>query len=148
MQVTPLRWDGNSLFLLDQRLLPREEKWLEYRDASGVAEAIRTMVVRGAPAIGATFAAGAGGVPRPPRSGPMSNATSALPTNSCPRGMNHSALATAPIVPATVTALGVRPRASSHAPIGSVTRETDARAKMFSMACRSLAGLLKRAARG
>jgi len=51
-------------------------------------------------------------------------------------------------VPTTVTALGVRPRASNHAPIGSVTRETDARAKMFSMACRSLAGLLKRAARG
>ncbi len=58
MQVTPLRWDGNSLFLLDQRLLPREERWLEYRDASGVAEAIKTMVVRGAPAIGVAAAFG------------------------------------------------------------------------------------------
>ena len=58
MQVTPLRWDGNSLFLLDQRLLPREEKWLEYTTASGVAEAIRTMVVRGAPAIGVAAAFG------------------------------------------------------------------------------------------
>ena len=56
--VTPLRWDGNSLFLLDQRLLPREEKWLEYTTASGVAEAIRTMVVRGAPAIGVAAAFG------------------------------------------------------------------------------------------
>src|SRR5688572_26205553 len=58
MHVTPLRWDGNSLFLLDQRLLPREEKWLEYTTASGVAEAIRTMVVRGAPAIGVAAAFG------------------------------------------------------------------------------------------
>ena len=56
--VTPLRWDGNSLFLLDQRLLPREEKWVEYTTASGVAEAIKTMVVRGAPAIGVAAAFG------------------------------------------------------------------------------------------
>lgn len=52
MHVTPLRWDGKTLFLLDQRLLPREEKWIECHDASEVADAIRTMVVRGAPAIG------------------------------------------------------------------------------------------------
>jgi methylthioribose-1-phosphate isomerase len=53
-----LRWDGNSLFLLDQRLLPREEVWLECRTASAVADAIRTMVVRGAPAIGVSAAFG------------------------------------------------------------------------------------------
>jgi methylthioribose-1-phosphate isomerase len=58
MRVTPLRWDGATLFLLDQRLLPSQEVWLEYRDASSVAEAIRTMVVRGAPAIGITAAFG------------------------------------------------------------------------------------------
>lgn len=58
MQVTPLRWGGSSLFLLDQRLLPREEVWLEYETAAGVAEAIRSMVVRGAPAIGVTAAFG------------------------------------------------------------------------------------------
>ena len=56
--VTPLRWDGRSLFLLDQRLLPREEVWIECRTASEVAEAIRTMVVRGAPAIGDSAAFG------------------------------------------------------------------------------------------
>jgi methylthioribose-1-phosphate isomerase len=56
--VTPLRWDGRSLFLLDQRLLPREEVWIECRTASEVAEAIRTMVVRGAPAIGVSAAFG------------------------------------------------------------------------------------------
>lgn len=53
-----MRWDGNSLFLLDQRLLPREEVWLECRTASDVADAIRTMVVRGAPAIGVSAAFG------------------------------------------------------------------------------------------
>ena len=58
MHVTPLRWDGNALFLLDQRLLPREEKWLACTTASEVAEAIRTMVVRGAPAIGVSAAFG------------------------------------------------------------------------------------------
>ena len=46
------------LFLLDQRLLPREEKWVECNTPSEVAEAIRTMVVRGAPAIGVAAAFG------------------------------------------------------------------------------------------
>ena len=58
MHVTPLLWNGNVLSLLDQRLLPREEKWVECRTASEVAEAIRTMVVRGAPAIGVAAAYG------------------------------------------------------------------------------------------
>ncbi len=58
MQVTPLRWNGKTLSLLDQRLLPREEVWLEYKTAAEVAEAIRTMVVRGAPAIGVSAAFG------------------------------------------------------------------------------------------
>jgi len=58
VHVTPLRWGGNSLFLLDQRLLPREEVWLECRTASAVADAIQTMVVRGAPAIGVSAAFG------------------------------------------------------------------------------------------
>jgi methylthioribose-1-phosphate isomerase len=46
------------LSLLDQRLLPGEEKWIECRTAADVAEAIRTMVVRGAPAIGVAAAYG------------------------------------------------------------------------------------------
>jgi methylthioribose-1-phosphate isomerase len=58
VHVTPLLWRGNTLSLLDQRLLPREEKWIECRTASEVAEAIRTMVVRGAPAIGVSAAYG------------------------------------------------------------------------------------------
>ena len=58
MHVTPLRWNGTTLSLLDQRRLPREEVWVEYRTASEVADAIRTMVVRGAPAIGVAAAYG------------------------------------------------------------------------------------------
>ena len=38
--------------MIDQRRLPLEEVYLEYTDTRDVAEAIRTMVVRGAPAIG------------------------------------------------------------------------------------------------
>jgi methylthioribose-1-phosphate isomerase len=58
MHVTPLRWDGNVLHLLDQRLLPAKEQWIECHTAAEVAEAIRTMVVRGAPAIGVSAAFG------------------------------------------------------------------------------------------
>jgi len=58
MHVTPLRWDGNTLFLLDQRLLPAEEKWVACSSASEVADAIKTMIVRGAPAIGVSAAFG------------------------------------------------------------------------------------------
>jgi methylthioribose-1-phosphate isomerase len=44
--------------LLDQRRLPAEEAWLELADADAVAEAIRTLAVRGAPAIGVAAAYG------------------------------------------------------------------------------------------
>ena len=54
--LRPMRWEAGRLYLLDQRLLPREERWLEYDNAFFVAEAIRDMVVRGAPAIGITAA--------------------------------------------------------------------------------------------
>ena len=57
--IRPYRYQDGVLRLLDQRRLPTEEVWLEYRDCQGVAEAIRTMVVRGAPAIGIAAAFGA-----------------------------------------------------------------------------------------
>ncbi len=57
--IRPYRYQEGTLSLLDQRLLPAEETWLEYRDYLEVAEAIRTMVVRGAPAIGIAAAFGA-----------------------------------------------------------------------------------------
>ena len=51
-----IRWEGNTLYLLDQTKLPVTEVWLAYHDWRAVAEAIRTMVVRGAPAIGISAA--------------------------------------------------------------------------------------------
>jgi len=56
--VVPLNWEKHVLYLLDQRLLPHEETWLSYRSAKDVAQAIKDMVVRGAPAIGITAAFG------------------------------------------------------------------------------------------
>lgn len=47
-----LRWTGDSLQVLDQRILPETIRYDEYQDAIGVAEAIKSMRVRGAPAIG------------------------------------------------------------------------------------------------
>jgi methylthioribose-1-phosphate isomerase len=44
--------------MLDQRMLPTEEKWLTLRTYNEVADAIRDMVVRGAPAIGVSAAYG------------------------------------------------------------------------------------------
>jgi len=56
--LSPLRWHEDALQLLDQRLLPTEEKWLTCRTHEEVAHAIKVMVVRGAPAIGCTAALG------------------------------------------------------------------------------------------
>ena len=51
-----IRWENHTLYLLDQTRLPAEEDWLAYTDPQAVAQAIRTMVVRGAPAIGVAAA--------------------------------------------------------------------------------------------
>ena len=57
-RVRPITWTGERLRLLDQTKLPTEILEHEYRDYQSVAEAIRTMIVRGAPAIGASAAYG------------------------------------------------------------------------------------------
>jgi len=57
--IRPIKYSDGVLRLIDQRLLPTEETWLKYTDYQEVAEAIRSMVVRGAPAIGVTAAYGA-----------------------------------------------------------------------------------------
>lgn len=54
--IKPIIWTGTCLQLLDQRALPWEERYLEFKDAVSVARAIKDMVVRGAPAIGITAA--------------------------------------------------------------------------------------------
>lgn len=53
-----IRWHGDFLELLDQRALPSETLWLPVHNSQDAAEAIRDMVVRGAPAIGITAAYG------------------------------------------------------------------------------------------
>lgn len=58
MSVSPIRWHENTLKLLDQRLLPTKEREISYHSVVAVADAIRDMVVRGAPAIGITAAFG------------------------------------------------------------------------------------------
>lgn len=54
--VQAIIWSGGELRLLDQRILPRVEKYLSFDDSASVADAIREMVVRGAPAIGISAA--------------------------------------------------------------------------------------------
>ncbi len=56
--IRPILWDDRGLLLLDQRLLPWREKYLRFKTWQEVREAIRAMVVRGAPAIGITAAIG------------------------------------------------------------------------------------------
>lgn len=56
--VETLRWNGSQIEMIDQRLLPHQIAYPAYDSAKGVAEAIRTMVVRGAPAIGVAAAYG------------------------------------------------------------------------------------------
>jgi methylthioribose-1-phosphate isomerase len=58
MEVEPLRWKGDRLELLDQRALPDRSVYITCRTAAEVAQAIRDMVVRGAPAIGCAAAFG------------------------------------------------------------------------------------------
>lgn len=58
LKVHALRWTGDSLIVLDQRLLPEKIDYDEYCNAQGVTEAIKTMRVRGAPAIGIAAAYG------------------------------------------------------------------------------------------
>ncbi|HKB55108.1 MAG TPA: S-methyl-5-thioribose-1-phosphate isomerase [Ramlibacter sp.] len=57
-RVETLRWCGGHLEMIDQRVLPAQFRYLRYDDAQGVAQGIRDMVVRGAPAIGCAAAYG------------------------------------------------------------------------------------------
>lgn len=56
--VKAIDWRDDALYLLDQRVLPFTQAWLVYTQVADVADAIRSMVVRGAPAIGITAAYG------------------------------------------------------------------------------------------
>ncbi len=56
--VETLRWRDDALEMIDQRVLPMRFEYKRYDSAEGVAEGIRSMVVRGAPAIGCAAAYG------------------------------------------------------------------------------------------
>jgi methylthioribose-1-phosphate isomerase len=56
--VKTIEWKNDRVIMLDQRLLPHREIYRSYRNYVEVAEAIRTMVIRGAPAIGVAAAMG------------------------------------------------------------------------------------------
>lgn len=56
--IIPVKWSDEGVLMLDQRLLPTEEKWLTLKTFNEVADGIRDMVVRGAPAIGVSAAYG------------------------------------------------------------------------------------------
>jgi methylthioribose-1-phosphate isomerase len=53
-----VRLAGDAVELLDQRLLPGDERYLWLESAEEVARAIEQMAVRGAPAIGVSAAMG------------------------------------------------------------------------------------------
>jgi methylthioribose-1-phosphate isomerase len=56
--VEPLRFEDGVLLILDQRALPGEERWIRCESPAEVADCIRTLAVRGAPAIGIAAAYG------------------------------------------------------------------------------------------
>ena len=64
MTFRSIQWHDGAVRMLDQRLLPHQKVYHDYNDPYAVAEAIRAMVIRGAPAIGAAAAYGLALVPR------------------------------------------------------------------------------------
>src|SRR2546422_5944177 len=56
--IKTVEWTNEGVRMLDQRLLPTEERYLTLRSYEEVADAIKKMVVRGAPAIGISAAMG------------------------------------------------------------------------------------------
>ncbi len=58
MVVKTIEWKNNRVVMIDQRLLPQKEVYRVCRDYEAVADAIRSMVIRGAPAIGVAAAMG------------------------------------------------------------------------------------------
>ena len=56
--VETIIWTDDGVVMIDQRRLPREQVFVTCRTYSQVAEAIRNMTIRGAPAIGVAAAMG------------------------------------------------------------------------------------------
>ena len=58
MTLKTVEWKDNSVIMIDQTKLPNNLEFVTYTDYKDVADAIRTLVVRGAPAIGVSGAFG------------------------------------------------------------------------------------------
>ncbi len=58
MSFRTIEWRDNKVIMIDQTRLPGEEIYNEYEDFQSVAEAIKGMIIRGAPAIGVAAAMG------------------------------------------------------------------------------------------
>jgi methylthioribose-1-phosphate isomerase len=56
--IQTIKWENSCIYILDQRRLPKEKKWLVCRTLQDVITAIREMAIRGAPAIGVAAAMG------------------------------------------------------------------------------------------
>ncbi|MBS1716913.1 MAG: S-methyl-5-thioribose-1-phosphate isomerase [Armatimonadetes bacterium] len=87
MNVRSILWqhDEAALDLLDQRLLPAQEQWMRLTRYEAVVEAIKTMAVRGAPAIGISAAYG---MALAARSGADRNTAHAALAGSRPTAVN------------------------------------------------------------
>ena len=58
MSLKTVEWKDNSVIMIDQTKLPNSLEFVAYTDYNQVANAIKTLVVRGAPAIGVSGAFG------------------------------------------------------------------------------------------
>src|SRR5258706_9069728 len=76
--VETLRWHGTRLELIDQRALPARLEYVSCTNAAEVAEAIRAMAVRGAPAIGCAAAFGVALEAKRRERGPRAEVDSAM----------------------------------------------------------------------
>ena len=56
--IRTIEWNSNKVIMIDQTKLPSELVFVEYDDYNQIADAIRNLVVRGAPAIGVSGAFG------------------------------------------------------------------------------------------
>ena len=56
--VETIQWTGDGVVMIDQTKLPRQEVYVTCKDYREVADAIRSMIIRGAPAIGVAAAMG------------------------------------------------------------------------------------------
>lgn len=57
-RIKTIEWQGDEVVMIDQRILPFKEEYVRHRTWQEVGDSIRTMVIRGAPAIGVATAMG------------------------------------------------------------------------------------------